>query len=192
MTDDLLDVPEQKFLLLTARQVIEARLQNQTYVIPETELGKPVFFEKRGVFVTLKKRGQLRGCIGYPLPYKGLLDAVVDNAAAAAFQDPRFPPVKVPELSDICIEISVLTVPRTVQNPLDVRVGHDGIIVTDGFKRGLLLPQVPLEEGWELETYLNYGCIKAGLPADHWRTGRPKIEVFSAQVFGEEGKSTSS
>jgi AmmeMemoRadiSam system protein A len=145
----------------------------------------PVFREKRGVFVTLHRDDELRGCIGYPLPMKPLWEAVAEMAVAAAVEDPRFPAVGADELAELDIEISVLTVPQKVAGPESVRVGIDGIIISKGFQRGLLLPQVPVEQGWNLEQYISYGCRKAGLPADEWRRG-VQVETFQAVVFGEK------
>ena len=145
----------------------------------------PVFQEKRGVFVTLHRDDELRGCIGYPLPMKPLWEAVAEMAVAAAVEDPRFPAVGADELAELDIEISVLTVPQKVAGPDRVRVGVDGIIISKGFQRGLLLPQVPVEHGWNLEQYISYGCRKAGLPADEWRRG-VQVETFQAVVFGEK------
>ena len=146
----------------------------------------PAFKEKRGVFVTLHRGGELRGCIGYPLPLKPLGEAVAEMAVAAAFEDPRFPAVAAEELDELEIEISVLTVPRKVDGPDQVQVGRDGIIISKGFQRGLLLPQVPVEQGWNLEQYISYGCRKAGLPPDEWKKG-VQIEIFQAIVFREKG-----
>ncbi len=169
-----------------ARHVVTARLKNEELSIPMAAVDSPVFQEKRGVFVTLKKKGHLRGCIGYPLPHKELIDAVIDNAQAAAFQDPRFPPLELDELGQICLEISVLTVPRPVASSDEVIVGRDGIIVSTSQNRGLLLPQVALEQGWNLDQYLDYGCLKAGLPMGYWRHNSICIETFQAQVFCED------
>lgn len=175
---------EEKLELLgLARQTIENYLREGKRDYPEST--NPKFSQKRGVFVTLHRHGELRGCIGYPLPIKPLLQAVVDNAIASATEDPRFPAVTVDELGEIDIEISVLTVPTEVGGVEDVQVGRDGIIISDGFNRGLLLPQVPVEQQWDLEEYISYGCLKAGLPRDTWKRG-VKIETFQAIVFGEE------
>jgi AmmeMemoRadiSam system protein A len=179
---DLSDL-EKKELLRLARETIKKFLTSGERQGPPAQ--RPVFSEKRGVFVTLHRRGELRGCIGYPLPYKPLGEAVVDNAIAAASEDPRFPTVSADELPEIDIEISVLTVPQKVAGPDQVLVGRDGIIISKGFQRGLLLPQVPLEQGWDREQYLSYGCRKAGLAADEWKKGA-QIEVFQAAVFGEK------
>lgn len=175
---------EKKELLELARATIKKHLAGGGggYPVPEA----PVFREKRGVFVTLHRGGELRGCIGYPLPLKSLGEAVGEMALAAAFEDPRFPPVAADELDGLDIEISVLTVPQKVAAPDQVQVGRDGIIISKGFQRGLLLPQVPVEQGWDLEQYISYGCRKAGLPPDEWKKG-VQIEVFQAIVFGEKG-----
>jgi AmmeMemoRadiSam system protein A len=145
----------------------------------------PAFKDKRGAFVTLKIGGELRGCVGYPLPYKALDEAVAEMAVAAASQDHRFEPLTPEDLERATIEISVLTVPRPVGSPEEVVVGRHGIIVGKGSRRGLLLPQVPLEYGWGREEFLRHGCLKAGLPPDEWKKGA-RIEVFEARVFSEE------
>jgi AmmeMemoRadiSam system protein A len=145
---------------------------------------KRKFKEKRGAFVTLTVAGDLRGCIGYPLPVKPLDETIIEMAVAAATQDTRFDPLDHKELSQLKIEISVLGLPEPVRDPKEVEVGRDGIIVSKGFYRGLLLPQVPVEHGWDRETYLRHGCLKAGLSPDEWKKGA-EIEVFTAQVFSE-------
>lgn len=173
---------EKKELLKIARTTIANYLKNKRKVYPETD--NPGFLEKRGVFVTLHKKGDLRGCIGYPLPVKPLIEAVVDNAVSSSTEDFRFRPVTLKELEDIDIEISVLTVPKKVDSYRDVQVGRDGIIISKGFRKGLLLPQVPVEQGWNLDEYISYGCMKAGLPTDEWKKG-VEIETFQGIVFGE-------
>jgi len=179
---DLTDL-EKKALLALARETIRGRLASGRQPAPPAP--GAACAEKRGVFVTLHRDGELRGCIGYPLPMKPLWDAVQEMALAAAFEDPRFPAVSADELDALDIEISVLTVPQKVGGLGDVQVGRDGIIVSKGFQRGLLLPQVPLEQGWDLEQYISFGCRKAGLPADEWKRG-VQIETFQASVFGEK------
>jgi len=174
---------EQRQLLDLARSTIKRYLAAASRDYPPCS--NPLFEEKRGVFVTLHRDGELRGCIGYPLPYKPLWQAVVDNAIAAATEDPRFPAVQAAELPQLDIEISVLTVPQKVASHELVQLGRDGIIVSKSFQRGLLLPQVPVEQGWNLEQYISYGCRKAGLPADEWKKG-VQIETFQADVFGEK------
>jgi len=140
--------------------------------------------EKRGAFVTLTVDGELRGCIGYPLPVKPLDETIIEMAVAAATQDTRFEPLAATELEKLRIEISVLGLPEPVSDPGRIQVGCHGIIVSKGFNRGLLLPQVPVEHGWDRETFLCHGCLKAGLPAEEWKRGA-KLEAFTAQVFSE-------
>ncbi len=174
---------EQSELLVLARNTIISYLATAKKDYPPQS--NPVFAEKRGVFVTLHRLGELRGCIGYPLPHKPLWEAVVDNAIAASTEDPRFPSVTAVELPEIDIEISVLTVPQKVANHEQVQVGRDGIIISKDFRRGLLLPQVPLEQGWDLQQYISFGCLKAGLAGDEWKKG-VQIETFQALVFNEK------
>ncbi|HEX2695304.1 MAG TPA: AmmeMemoRadiSam system protein A [Acidobacteriota bacterium] len=173
---------EERALLGLARRAIENHFAAGGRLRLEDR--DPAFKEKRGAFVTLKIGGELRGCIGYPLPYKALDEAVAEMAVAAASQDYRFEPLTPEELERTTIEISVLTVPRTVGSPDEVEVGRHGIIVGKGSRQGLLLPQVPLEYGWSREEFLRHGCLKAGLPPDEWKKGA-RIEVFEARVFSE-------
>jgi AmmeMemoRadiSam system protein A len=177
-----LDQDEQSFLLGLARDTIEGFLK--TGKRPRPKAAPNRLSEKRGAFVTLKVDDQLRGCIGYPLPYKPLAETIVEMALAAATQDYRFPPIEVEELGRLKIEISVLTLPRPIQDSREIEVGRHGIIVSKGIAKGLLLPQVPTEYGWDRETYLRHGCLKAGLDEDEWQKGA-QIEVFEAQVFSE-------
>lgn len=182
MSSDL--TPSQKkYLLNLARQAISQYLQDGTTL--EVEPEEAALKENRGAFVTLKNGDQLRGCIGYPLPIKPLFQTIIDATIAAATQDYRFPPVTAEELPQIKIEISVLTLPRPIKDPDEFEVGRHGLIITQGFNKGLLLPQVPVEWGWDRETFLRHACLKAGLPEDAWRKGA-KIEIFEAEVFSEE------
>jgi AmmeMemoRadiSam system protein A len=175
---------EKKELLALARNTIKKFLVSHDRKCPPVT--DPVFSEKRGVFVTLHdSHGELRGCIGYPLPIKPLWESVAEMAIAAATEDPRFPSVSAGELAELVIEISVLTVPQKVANHEQVKVGRDGIIVSKGCQRGLLLPQVPVEQDWNLEQYISYGCRKAGLAPDEWKRG-VQVEVFQALVFAEK------
>jgi AmmeMemoRadiSam system protein A len=179
---DFLDPDEQRFLLRLARDTIAGFLKTGKRSRPKAAPKK--LTEKRGAFVTLKVDDHLRGCIGYPLPYKPLVETIAEMALAAATQDYRFQPITVEELGRLKIEISVLTLPRPVQDGHEIEVGRHGIIVSKGIAKGLLLPQVPTEHGWDRETYLRHGCLKAGLDEDEWQKGA-KIEVFEAQVFSE-------
>jgi AmmeMemoRadiSam system protein A len=177
-----LNQDEQRFLLELARRSIEEFLTKGKR--PKPKVTERKLLEKRGAFVTLKVNGQLRGCIGYPLPHKPLLETIIEMAIAAASQDYRFPPLRLEELPDTRIEISVLTLPEAIKEAEEVEVGRHGIIISKGPCKGLLLPQVPGEYNWDRETYLRHGCLKAGLDENEWRRGA-KIEVFEAQVFSE-------
>jgi AmmeMemoRadiSam system protein A len=151
------------------------------------QINDDILKEKRGAFVTVKVRGKLRGCIGYPLPYKPLFETIIDCAQSAASKDYRFKPLSLEELPETKIEISVLSLPKPVKDISEIKIGEHGIIITEGSHKGLLLPQVPVEWNWDLETYLRHGCLKAGLNENAWKKAA-KIEVFSAQVFSEDQK----
>jgi AmmeMemoRadiSam system protein A len=179
---EYLNETQKTCLLGLAREVITTLLNSGKSIKPATE--DPVLRAERGAFVTLKVDGKLRGCIGYPLPYKPLAVAVAEMAVAAATQDTRFEPLGADELPRLEIEISVLTLPQPVSDVSEIVVGKHGIIVSKGRYTGLLLPQVPLEYGWDLATYLGHGCRKAGLPENEWKKGA-QIKVFEAQVFSE-------
>jgi len=174
---------QESTLLKLARRAIENHFGAGGALKPGHE--DPVMKEKRGAFVTLKIDGELRGCVGYPLPVKPLDETIVEMAVAAASQDFRFAPLTIEEIDRARIEISVLSLPRRIQDIGEVEVGRHGIIVSKGVYRGLLLPQVPREYGWDRETFLRHGCLKAGLPGDAWKKGA-HIEVFEAKVFSEE------
>lgn len=172
---------EGRILLNLAHRSIETALAEQPIdtAAPTQHLAEP-----RGAFTTLHLFEKLRGCIGYVLPTGSLYQTVAETARAAAFEDPRFQPVTLDEAPQLKIEISVLSVPRPIR-PEDVEVGKHGLIVTAGMRRGLLLPQVPVEWEWDRETFLEQTCAKAGLPPDAWLRGAD-IQAFTAEVFGEE------
>jgi uncharacterized protein len=157
----------------------------------------PVFDELRGVFVTLRRHpgGRLRGCIGYPLPVLPLRAALREAAVSAAMEDPRFPPIRAPELASLTVEVSVLTlpVPLTAERPegllQQIRVGRDGLIVEGYGTSGLLLPQVGPEQGWSSEELIDGTCEKAGLRPGAWRDPRVTVRRFEAEVFGERSPS---
>jgi AmmeMemoRadiSam system protein A len=182
MGDQHLNSEQQAFLLKLARDAIRHRLDKGAE--PPAAVEDAALKEKRGAFVTLKHAGQLRGCIGYPLPHDPLHQTVRDAAVLAATQDHRFQSLTGEELPDILIEISVLTVPRTIKDVTEIRLGEHGLIISRGINRGLLLPQVPMEWNWDLGTFLKHTCLKAGLEEDAWKKGA-EIQVFSAQVFSE-------
>lgn len=173
---------QQRTCLSLARQALERYFQGDGRTTPDIK--DHALGEKRGAFVTLKLDGELRGCIGYPLPRKPLGETIAEMAVAAATQDYRFDPLGPEDVARLQIEISVLGLPEPVNDPTEIEVGRHGIIISKGFHRGLLLPQVPLEHGWDRETYLRHGCLKAGLAPDEWMKGA-RIEIFTAQVFSE-------
>lgn len=178
-------------LVKTARAVVTEYLKNGTKLKLEKEF-KDNFSFKSGVFVTLNSASGLRGCIGYPLPDKSLFDALEDAAISAATEDPRFPSVKYKELDSITFEVTVLTPPKKIvaSKPEEylskIKVGRDGLIVKYGFYSGLLLPQVPVEYGWNEKEFLEYTCEKAGLPKSHWKNPDTEIQKFEGIVFKEE------
>ncbi len=183
--DHNLPESEKKRLLDTAREAITAKTAG-TDIKDRPESIPPSFLEKRGVFVSLHKQGRLRGCIGYVKPHKKLYEGVVSAALSAAFEDPRFPPVTGKELDQLQIEISVLTPPSPVGSWKDIKLGTHGVVLKKGGLQALFLPQVAVEQKWDLPTTLTHLSLKAGLGPDDWREGA-SFEVFEALVFGEEG-----
>jgi MEMO1 family protein len=171
---------ERKELLRLARQAVRDFVADNRIVEYTTQ--DPNLLGPRGAFVTLKKHGELRGCIGYIEPVLPLYDAIIRVAIYAATQDQRFPPVTRAELEELDFEISVLTTPEKIDSPARVEVGRHGLVISQGENRGLLLPQVAVENGWNRETFLNQACIKAGLPPDAWKKGA-EIATFEAIVF---------
>ncbi len=172
---------ERAQLLRLAHHSIEAAIEERDLdlVPPSQHLA-----EFRGAFTTLHLNGRLRGCIGYVFPSQPLYQTVAETAKAAAFDDPRFQAVTKPELKGLKVEISVLSQLRTV-SPGEVVVKKHGLVVQQGNRRGLLLPQVPVEWEWDRETFLSQTCLKAGLDPDAWQHGA-ELQVFTAEVFGEE------
>ncbi|HEY5038114.1 MAG TPA: AmmeMemoRadiSam system protein A [bacterium] len=179
---EMVSSDEQQLLLQLARNAIQTTVQKGRK-LPMVESLSPLLREKRGVFVTLWMEGELRGCIGFPFPVKPLAEAVQEAAVSAALQDPRFPPVRMEELSRVEIEISVLTPPKLTE-PSQIQLGVHGLIARRGNRSGLLLPQVAMEYHWDKETFLQQTCVKAGLAPDDWRE-KAEISSFEAQVFSE-------
>ena len=165
-----------------ARKAIEDVITQKHRSEPEPKI-PPSLMEKRGAFVTLKKHGQLRGCIGHIKGSKPLYKTVGEMAVAAAFNDPRFNPVTEAELSDLEIEVSVLTPLKRIKDLEEIEVGKHGILMKKGFYSGLLLPQVATEYGWDRKTFLEHTCLKAGLSTDAWKDKDTMIYIFSAEVF---------
>ncbi len=139
--------------------------------------------ELRGVFTSLYLRGALRGCVGYVFPTTPLYRAVAETACAAAFEDTRFDPVKFDEAPSLQIELSILSPPRPILADA-IEIGRHGLLISASGQRGLLLPQVPVERGWNRITFLEQTCRKAGLPLDAWQKGAT-LEAFTAEVFGD-------
>ncbi len=177
---------EKESLLALARRSIEAALSGGRP--PAVELSTEALDTECGAFVTLKKGGRLRGCIGYIQAVKPLWQTVSEMAVQAAMHDPRFPPVVAEELPDIDIEISVLSPLEEVSDVSTIEVGRDGLVIRDGAHSGLLLPQVATEYGWDRETFLEHTCVKAGLPPAAWTKPGVTILRFTAEVFGEEDR----
>ena len=175
---------EEKECLRIARETVEAWVRRHEK--PEYKATTPTMAKDGACFVTLKKDGELRGCIGHIIPNEPLYLNVRNMAVAASSEDPRFPPVTPDEMPKIKIEVSVLTPITPVTDPQEVRVGTDGLIMSRGYNRGLLLPQVPGEFGWNREEFLSHTCRKAGMEMDCWKKSGITIEKFQAQVFGEQ------
>ena len=179
-----------EILVKTARAVVTEYLKTGKKIILQEDF-KSRFSYNSGVFVTLNKANDLRGCIGFPTPEKKLYQSLVDAAIASATADPRFSPIKYEELKDISFEVTVLTPPVEVkvENTLEytskIKVGRDGLIVKWEFGSGLLLPQVPIEWGWNEEEFLNHTCEKAGAPHDCWKRKETKILRFEGIIFKE-------
>lgn len=170
-------------LLRLARETLELVLSGKTPPGALADL-TPGLAEIRGAFVTLNRKGRLRGCIGTFVSRQSLGETVREMAVQAALYDPRFPEVSQGELSSIDIEISALTPLRAVKTPEEVEVGRHGLHLSMGARAGVLLPQVATEYGWDREEFLEQTCHKAGLPPQAWKEGA-RIQVFEAEVFSE-------
>lgn len=176
--------PEERALLLeVAHRAIEAAVAGNRY---KAEPPTPHLTDHRGAFTTLYLRGQLRGCVGYVFPIASVYQTVAETACAAAFEDNRFAPVTASEVPELAVHLSILSPLRPIR-PEEVEIGKHGLMVTLGPYRGLLLPQVPVEHGWDRVTFLEQTCRKAGLPLDAWQRGAV-LEGFTAEIFGEEKK----
>ncbi len=182
MEDSPLSEQEKETLLSVARQSIKTYLEeNKPH---DFEITFPSLLEKRGAFVTLKTDHALRGCIGTFITEKSLYETVVEMAIAAATKDPRFRPLDLDELDNTSIEISALSKLNLIDDVSKIEVGKHGIFIVKGLFKGVLLPQVAIENMWDRNTFLEHTCIKAGLPPDAWKEGC-EIYIFSAEIFGE-------
>jgi uncharacterized protein len=173
---------ERRLLLELAHEAILATIERREL----SPIHPPVhLLVRRGVFTTLYYRHRLRGCVGFPTPTLPLYQAVIETAQGAAFDDPRFHPLGREEARETKVSLSVLSALHPIL-PEAVEVGRHGLLVSLGSSRGLLLPQVASEHGWDRVTFLEQTCRKAGLALDAWLSSA-KIEAFTAEVFGEEG-----
>lgn len=173
--------PEERTLLLKlAHEAIESRLEGREFSLqpPTLHLAEP-----RGVFTTLYFQANLRGCVGYVFPVTSLYQTVIETARASAFEDNRFPSVTREEAPHLSVSLSILSRLQPIAAD-QIEVGRHGLLVTMAGRRGLLLPQVPVERRWDRAMFLEQTCRKAGLSLDAWQTGA-KLEAFTAEVFSE-------
>lgn len=175
---------ERAILLKLAHEAIASRLEERDIQLdpPTAHLAEP-----RGAFTTLYLHGNLRGCVGYIAAVASLYETVAETARGAAFEDTRFWPVTREELPNLRVSLSILSRVKTIEAE-EVKIGEHGLVISQGGYRGLLLPQVAVEHGWDRVTFLQQTCRKAGLALDAWQKGA-KIEGFTAEVFGEDGLS---
>lgn len=181
----MFDQSEKKVLLQIARNTLENLFITEPKVLRQSSDFSEILKEKLGAFVTLKIEGDLRGCIGFIESKEPLYKTVEEAAILAATEDTRFPPLELNELMLIDIEISVLGKSESVKSYDDIILGEDGLILEEGFKRGLLLPQVPIEHGMNKEEYLTAICCKAGLNGSLWKTKLVNLKKFKAFHFSE-------
>ena len=177
-----------EYLVKTAKESIEYYLKNNE--IMEKPSDYPIELDDElGVFVTLNKNKNLRGCIGYPEPVKPVLDAVIDVSISAAFNDPRFNPISEDEFENLDFEVTVLTKPELIpvahpnQYLEEIKIGRDGLIIQKGFAKGLLLPQVAIENSFDVEEFLEQTCMKAGISSDSWMDESCDVFKFQGQIF---------
>ena len=180
----MLKETEKAELLNVARDAITQYVKNGTIIRLPNNVSEGLR-EKRGAFVTLKKQGVLRGCIGTFFAHDDLIHTVAEMARSAATADPRFDPVVPEEIDELTIEISALTPLTEIDDPSVIEVGRHGIYLTRGLNRGVLLPQVAVEYGWDREQFLDETCWKAGMDKGCWHDPRTRIEIFEAEIFSE-------
>lgn len=178
-----LSAKEKDILLRTARESIRTALTGEAPRYPEPTENLQ---ENCGAFVTLHKEGSLRGCIGHIFAVRPLFEGIKELARSSSFDDPRFPPLQLAEFDAIDIEISVLTPLEKAESVEQIEVGVHGLYIKSGGRSGVLLPQVPLEQGWNRRQYLTNLCFKAGLSGDCWSNPQSELYLFSAIVFGEK------
>jgi len=179
----VLTLNEKKLLLEIAKKTIHAVVKNE--IIPEPPEVNGNLSLKYGVFVTIHKEDQLRGCIGYIMGVEPLITAVVKMAKSASTEDPRFPSITIEELDKIEIEISVLSPLEKVDKIEDITVGKDGLLMKRNFYQGLLLPQVATENNWTLNEFLSHTAMKSGMEPDSWKDKNTEIYKFQADIFNQ-------
>jgi len=177
---------ERTLLLRVAHESIISALEGREIPLDSQV---PHLAEPRGAFTSLYLHGELRGCVGYILPVSSVYRAVIDTARAAAFEDTRFYPITIEEARHLEIELSILSPARPI-TPEEIEIGRHGLLISMAGHRGLLLPQVPRERGWDRVTFLEQTCRKAGLPSDAWQKGAV-MEAFTAEVFGDKSSGLS-
>jgi AmmeMemoRadiSam system protein A len=181
--EDTLSEAERAELLQLARTTLESYLTEKR--IPPYTTENPHLLRPGGAFVTLKKHGGLRGCIGYIVAETPVYETIQGMAVSAAVKDPRFPPVRANEVVDLTIEISLLSPLELVTDTNRIAIGKHGLLIRRGWHQGVLLPQVAPEQGWDRVEFLEGLCYKAGLPPDAWRDPSTELYWFTAEVFGE-------
>ena len=179
----LLNPGEREILVAIARHAIETFVRTGHVVAAERE--EPALNQHRGCFVTIHRQGELRGCIGTFTAARPLWREVAAMAVSAATRDPRFNPMKERELADFSLEISVLSPLEETDEPRKIEVGKHGIYLERDGNRGVLLPQVAVEQGWDRQTFLRQTCRKAGLAPDAWAAPGTRLYIFTAEIFGE-------
>lgn len=187
----MIKLEDAKELIKLAREAISSFFEGKEPKVSEHV--KRRFSRRSGVFVSLYVGGELNGCIGFARPVHPLWKAIILAARGAAFEDPRFPPLKKEFMPRLEIELSILSEPAEikVKKPEEylkkIKIGRDGLLIENEFGSGLLLPQVPVEWGWDVEEFLKQACMKAGIEPDAWKDLRKKVYKFQAQIFREKG-----
>jgi|SRR5271154_6710412 len=183
ISQDEFTAEERSILLNLAHAAIASALTGQSISLDPPS---PHLAELRGAFTTIYIRGELRGCVGYVFPIYSLYRTVAETARSAALEDTRFLPVSSEEAGHVEVSLSILSTTQVIR-PEEVEIGKHGLLISQHGRRGLLLPQVPVEHGWDRATFLEQTCRKAGLPMDAWQHGAT-VEAFTAEVFGESSR----
>ena len=183
VVENPLSTESQQLLVKIARDAIKSHIGDK--IPSKFQITDTALLQKRGAFVTLRKDGQLRGCIGHIVSDKPLYEIIAEVAAAAATRDTRFKCVTLQEMPAISIEISVLTLLRCLHQAEEIEIGVDGLYIAHDGQHGLLLPQVAAEHGWDRTQFLQQTCRKSGIPPDAWQDPQAQIYLFSSEVFQE-------